>query len=529
MKLSRTLVVGKKTELVQKFLFILSYFIRCSEVNEIFQEKDKSNQDLDVCDDDLEEGYSSMPPITEGSLSSRANSFSADENMDIKLEDNYKSCNVSMQLRNASDIGADSSKPKRPDSLHISGKPELKEQLQSNRGSLHEETSAKVAALCRTLQDSNKKMARTLLNGELTPAQLRSDIRPVSLDSCRDSAISTFSALSETDEGSVMMMNSESEASCRDSAICTHYDINGSVEDVSIKELREKDCEYEEGLQSKTQLTVNVDNETETTDNKSEEFTCRLSPDQGVERRVENIRHVGRVSLEKVQELQILDTPPSKDCDWAGNDCVEKSKNGALFKPQVFFRLPSLESGSSMFDEYFNEDAHVKTIDEVQEHELVTVLQSSGSDSTLKPSQSRNNFSYIHDAVDSESTLKSTQLSNNISESLVASMDSAFDDSSLKCETQTDQPLPTDDCALDNDYDSPKDFRQRVSSLGKRERLSCSSDRSDTTVTEEIRSRHPSFSRQPSRSITPSRCRYTFLYLFHITFVKSMIILKIIT
>lgn len=37
-RLARTIVTGKKADIIYKFLFVLTYFIRCSEIHETFYE-----------------------------------------------------------------------------------------------------------------------------------------------------------------------------------------------------------------------------------------------------------------------------------------------------------------------------------------------------------------------------------------------------------------------------------------------------------------------------------------------------------
>ena len=347
LKLSRTVVVGKKADLVKKILYILSYFIRCSDV-------------LEATEWGSLEGYMKMLDFTESSVDAEktptpANSYVSLGNLPVSqsprsVNDGFTSLNPDSLMGQSSSRTA--SGGNKFEALNI-------DSVENDCNSNHSGDVGVKANPC-TACNANRNSNTT--ENKFGKSVFYLDSKACSCDNLTNSGSSTGPNPTESS-------NLEKGKSCesllsKKRSLSLKLDIPNSVE-----------SRCENHMPAKTVTPDTSLNE------------CRLSVAQIVEdTKVHNVQHVRKSSDFDMRQIKSfkndngLNLDALKRVGFTGSDtkltaqqyqdCIGK----VMSKEEM--KAAFLKKGSdSMFDEYFKDDIETKTIDDLDEKDLVHELR----------------------------------------------------------------------------------------------------------------------------------------------------------
>ena len=347
LKLSRTVVVGKKADLVKKMLYVLSYFIRCSDVLEA-TEWGSLQSYMKVLD------FAETPSDSEKTLfpvtPTPSNSSASFSNLTLQSHNNidrFTSLNPASLLEGS----------KKGDQLDLE---KVEEDCNSNhsRGShVQKSNCAACSANRQSTQCSETKLGNSKFYVDSHTPACR----------CDNSVNSSYSNEPNPIERSNLEKGKSEE------------NITSKKRSLSLKLLMPSSCE------SPSDSNIRKDNE-ETAD--ASVNRCRLSMAQVVEdTKVQNVQHVRKSSDGDRKQLTtflndvVLSLGQLKRVGLTGSDSkltAQQHKDKVckvLSKEEI--KTAFLKKGSnSMFNEYFEENIETKTIDDLDEKDLVVELPS---------------------------------------------------------------------------------------------------------------------------------------------------------
>ena len=348
MKLSRTVVVGKKADLVKKILYVLSYFIRCSDV-------------LEATEWGCLDGYMKMLGFAE--------TPNAERTFDPKTPTPANSC-ASFGNLTLSELPGnliDDFTSLNPDSLlgHSSKK---SESLEGNSGNTvqndcNSNNPEDVWVRNRSCEACNANRAADTTENRYGKSVFYVHSKTCSCDNLLRNNYST-------EPNPIERSNLEKGKSCEN--LCS------KKRSLSLKLEIPTNCE------SLCDKHVTAGREATPDDSLKE---CRLSVAQIVEdTKCHNVQHVRKSSDIDIRQIKPLTNDPGLKLDhlkhvaFTGSDSklttqqYQDSVKKVMTKEEI--KAVFLKKGSdSMFNEYFMENVETKTIDDLDERDLVHELR----------------------------------------------------------------------------------------------------------------------------------------------------------
>ena len=343
------MVVGKKAEFVKKILYILSYFIRCSDV-------------LEATEWGSLEGYMKMLDFTESSVDAEKTPTPANSCMSLS--------NAPPLVSQSPKTGSSDFTTLNPDSLigHSSGstasgglkfEPLNPDSVENDCNSNHSGDIGVNSNSCEACNANRNSSAA--MEGKFGKSVFYMDSKACSCDNLTNRKFGTG-------PNPIESSNLEKGKSC-DSLLSKKRSFSLKLD---IPNNVESQCNH-------------IPNKKETPDSSVNE--CKLSVAQIVEdTKIHNVKHVRKSSdfdMRQIESLKIdngLHLDNLKHVGFTGSDtkltakeykeCIGKVMTKAEIKAAF------LKKGSnSMFDEYFKDNIETKTIDDLDEKDLVHELR----------------------------------------------------------------------------------------------------------------------------------------------------------
>ncbi|XP_013386632.1 folliculin-interacting protein 1 isoform X2 [Lingula anatina] len=427
LKLARTIVVGKKADLVRKLLFVLTYFIRCSEVHE---SGEHSWEPLEVDFVDIEEGSTSQtehqrelecrsPGLQDRSVHETEPVPRLHGDLCLQLDSLDSAVFTSFDSTLSSEPSVRGRHPEmalfnRQNSSKIEDVADECSSLDFSLGSLSSlpltdqtEAVSNFNELVRGGEEKNASIAQGKAPS-LSHHSNMSEIQKIEKKQhlSFSSAKTNFNTeRTHSDVFSSRILNNEKNAATRkelgDKTSVTIIDANRRT--VSLTDKDAQDNKIPSSSQVPVLFHERSHSDSSNNSSTSQASTCQLAVDSIQEPAVERIRHVGRsVSDLKLDDHQTINnaglfkSKSSEMCaeykehvgTWDASckaaqlpqqhlltSCKACIRNNQLSPTvalqcqhhgkHVYFRQPSMDS-STMFDEYFLGDSEVKTIDELE-------------------------------------------------------------------------------------------------------------------------------------------------------------------